>query len=71
MDFMWRKYIKVAFDIFAPIGHLFGSCPLHVAKTYFDAFLFNDSVVEIIIWHVDIICGANIESCLLPFMASF
>jgi len=42
-------------------------CPLTVAKTYFDAFLFNDSVVEIIIWHVNIICGANIESCLPSF----
>ena len=63
--------MKVAFDIFTPVGHLFGFCPLNVAKTYFDAFLVNDSVVEIRIWHVNIICGANIENCLPPFMASF
>lgn len=58
----------MVFDIFPPIGHLVGFCPLNVAKTYFNAFPFNDSVVEIITWHANIICGANIKSYHPSFM---
>lgn len=58
--------MNVAFDFSPSVGHLVGFCLLKVAKTYFDAFLFNESVVEIIIWHANTVCGANIESCLLP-----
>lgn len=60
--------MNVAFGFFCPTRHSVGFCPSNVAKTHSDAFLCNDSVVELIIWHANIVCGANVESCLPPFL---
>lgn len=56
---------------FSHVGHLVGFCLLNIYKTYFDAFLFNKSVVEIIIWHANTVCGANMKALPPACMASF